>query len=677
MANAAAAAPARVPTPLLQKMRNPAKAATTSEPASAATTTPTTPTTARDSPAKAQQPRRAAAATFRTAPVASDPLSERATTLLIRRALCPQQQQQHQQQSHHNSKQPPPPIESVLPPLTSRNDVDLQLYAIIAIVLREFVQNWYAKITPDEDFVAEILLVIAHITRALEQRIRKVDLESLLFDELPELLDRHVTAYRAAYQPIVQPPLQANPREIYHSLWPTPALSPTPDQDGTESEERLAENEAAYRHLLVQGVLAVLLPTEDLENPCLTALVGQIISELIIGGVVAKKASEPWMLYEGFCILARVVGRKSSSPPSESRTMVDDNAQGTLPPLTKTSKPNWAHSLRQLFWAVVQLGFLAFTLMRTLIIIITTYRSVPSRLGAASGWSAKGVTLGQVPAADITKSSTPYEPLAQMSTNKVPLLAFRIWPTLSNLIELDSRMPWLSGGLSLLQWLAMTGPGQLAGLDGPVDRLLSQAIARHVLDPSQFPTVLRTLRGVLFPNNAMGKSSLTPPANDKELRLLRLRCAASLYALVPRPLAKLYFGKSGKLNVGGGVDSNPTRSVPVAKSSSPPQKTSSSTDDPRDRPTGATIPARASASESKAAETNQAAVPTGYGPPLGHSDAEDERAVAELDADFLDVFSDAYCNKHLMYGIVELILVRLVPELAERGVVELLGERLS
>jgi hypothetical protein len=79
-----------------------------------------------------------------------------------------------------------------LPPLTSRNDVDLQLYALIAIILREFVQNWYAKITPDETFVAEIVQIIAHITRALEQRLRKVDLESLLFDELPELLDRHV-----------------------------------------------------------------------------------------------------------------------------------------------------------------------------------------------------------------------------------------------------------------------------------------------------------------------------------------------------------------------------------------------------------------------------------------------------------------------------------------------------
>lgn len=70
--------------------------------------------------------------------------------------------------------------------------MDLQLYAFIAIIIREFVQTWYAKITPDQVFVEEVVKIIAHCTRALEQRLRKVDLESLLFDELPELLEVHV-----------------------------------------------------------------------------------------------------------------------------------------------------------------------------------------------------------------------------------------------------------------------------------------------------------------------------------------------------------------------------------------------------------------------------------------------------------------------------------------------------
>lgn len=70
--------------------------------------------------------------------------------------------------------------------------MDLQLYAFIAIIIREFVYTWYTKITPDYVFVEEVVKIIAHCTRGLEQRLRKVDLEALLLDELPELLEAHV-----------------------------------------------------------------------------------------------------------------------------------------------------------------------------------------------------------------------------------------------------------------------------------------------------------------------------------------------------------------------------------------------------------------------------------------------------------------------------------------------------
>lgn len=115
----------------------------------------------------------------------TDYLSDKATAQLVRRVLCPQQ-------AADRGRATPAPIHDLLPPLTSRNDVDLQLYAIIAIILRDFVQAWYNKITPDETFVAEIVHIIAHCTRALEQRLRKVDVESLLLDELPDLLDKHI-----------------------------------------------------------------------------------------------------------------------------------------------------------------------------------------------------------------------------------------------------------------------------------------------------------------------------------------------------------------------------------------------------------------------------------------------------------------------------------------------------
>lgn len=84
------------------------------------------------------------------------------------------------------------PIDEFLPPLTSSNDIDLQLYAIIAIVVKELVYSWYGKITPDPSFVEEVVRIVAHCTRALEERLRTVDLEALIFDEIPELIESHV-----------------------------------------------------------------------------------------------------------------------------------------------------------------------------------------------------------------------------------------------------------------------------------------------------------------------------------------------------------------------------------------------------------------------------------------------------------------------------------------------------
>lgn len=43
---------------------------------------------------------------------------------------------------------------------------------------------------------------------------------------------------------------------------------------------------------------------------------------------------------------------------------------------------------------------------------------------------------------------------------------------------------------------------------------------------------------------------------------------------------------------------------------------------------------------------------------------------------WLDVFSDAYMNKHLILGLLELCIVRLVPELLTAGPEELLVQRL-
>lgn len=119
----------------------------------------------------------------------TDTTSDKATAAFIRRTLCSHNVLLGNGEKGGNT---PRPIDELLPPLTSSNEVDLQLYGIISVIIKEFVQTWYSKITPDQVFVNEVIQVIAHCTRALEQRLRTIDLEGLLLDEVPGLLEEHL-----------------------------------------------------------------------------------------------------------------------------------------------------------------------------------------------------------------------------------------------------------------------------------------------------------------------------------------------------------------------------------------------------------------------------------------------------------------------------------------------------
>lgn len=141
----------------------------------------------------------------------------------------------------------------------------------------------------------------------------------------------------------------------------------------------------------------------------------------------------------------------------------------------------------------------------------------------------------------------------------------------------------------------------------------------------------------------MGTQTIFPPESDQELRAVKRKCAIALWTLVPRSVGRLYFGGSASswlaawfANPGDPLSSTPRRSCPTH---------------PNDNDNS-----------------------SGGGDLKGDPDAH---VITEIETDVLDIFSDVYCNKHLMYSALELVLVRLMPELAEKGVMELWGERLS
>lgn len=76
----------------------------------------------------------------------------------------------------------------------------------------------------------------------------------------------------------------------------------------------------------------------------------------------------------------------------------------------------------------------------------------------------------------------------------------------------------------------------------------------------------------------------------------------------------------------------------------------------------------------RAARSVRALIPT-YIARKYYATNDDDAIVEQITEDILDPLDDVYLNKHLVYDVLELILIRLIPELAEQPVSDLLAER--
>ncbi|KIW25089.1 uncharacterized protein PV07_10759 [Cladophialophora immunda] len=536
---------------------------------------------------------------------APDPTSERATLSLIRRTLVADG-------SHGGSdrRASPAPIEGVLPPLTSSNEVDVQLYAVVAIVIKDFVNSWYSKITPDRTFVDEVIQIIAHCSRALEQRIRQVDITELILDELPVLVERHIAAYRTATTAQAALQYGENPRRIYHALNPHPALDPSLPPEQQQAYE------SAHRQLLVQGALAVLLPTEDLANTCLRTLVSDIISDLILGQAVAQKLCEPWFLHG---IVSKVVEIVTSPPThalpanavDEQKILQPDGRQsqlehfGLLTSKTAThesySSDRHQSSLSAWFWRLLQYAFIAYQLARFILVGLAYAHHLPRRTRHHQHLLAGSTTSpskDQLPVPSTRQVSAPDHRSPRAVIN------YRVFSCISSMLDLTIRMPWLASSLGFWQHILTTGPGRYGAANSTLDKFLYHTISTRLFSPALISPLLLQIRVLIFPNNTLGPPP-PPPPSVEEAQKIRSKAASDILSLIPKPVGKTFFAIQNTEN------------------------------------------------------------------------AEDEEMEMRIEVEerLLGWTEDAEMNKYLIYAILEHVLLRLVPEMKDKTPSELLAER--
>ena len=211
----------------------------------------------------------------------------------------------------------------------------------------------------------------------------------------------------------------------------------------------------------MQGALAVLLPTEDLESACLRTLVADVISDSILGNFVGGKVCQGWFIWGSITKLVEVVKARIEPKATGEEIEIDTRSRlekfGLLSEKRQSkevSENDRRSTLSSAFWRILQYGFLTVMTIRFVILGFITASSRPMR----STWASK-----------ISSSSEAW-PMEERLEAPRPMLSFKILSVISVLLDLRSRMPWLSGSLALLQHQLIQGPLGLAATNGILDQ---------------------------------------------------------------------------------------------------------------------------------------------------------------------------------------------------------------
>ncbi|KAH8153272.1 uncharacterized protein LAJ45_02859 [Morchella importuna] len=356
----------------------------------------------------------------------------------------------------HSSKPPSPPTAPPDPPTTPSppppppqpdllldaptHSLIRRLYALLAILCRDYIDTWYTPISSDRDLIAELITVVAAVVREIERRIHNIDIPLLLLDDLPALITRHITDHRLSHAR-AGTTSHHTPAQLFHNLQPHPALSGG------------AAAAAEYNKLLAHALLDALLPVEKLPSLCARTFMRDLLAALVVGGVV-ERMSEPRMMYglvvsllERRDAAAAAAASSATSPPppppqpqeeGEPKPLQQKQQQEQPPAIHIPIPPTLDSTLTTLLLLLSVLKTLAISLLHTL--------------------------------------HTPPAP----SPRAKPFLAMAAVPLLPIYLGMPHLQPWLWGVLCLLLRPFTLGQGQGQGLGrvgAVVDGLIGEKVA--------------------------------------------------------------------------------------------------------------------------------------------------------------------------------------------------------
>ena len=274
-------------------------------------------------------------------------------------------------------------------------------------------------------------------------------------------LANRITAFRTAHSLFPPARFRTDPRVVYHGLNPHPALSPVPEPSQPSRVTEQSEHETQYRQMLVQSALAILLPTEDLDNACLRTLVADVIAETILGNAIGGKLCEGYFIWGNISKLTEMVKSRIEPKTTGEEIEVDTRSRlerfGLLSERSEATRPpsaGYRSTLSSVSWGVLQFLYVMFIGIRFVIQGFIAASARPYRSQLVSNMEA---------------SSPVTKPVVQ-SWPPPPLINYKFFSLVSSILDLPLRVPWLSGSLSLLQSHLVRGPLSFGATDGIFDQ---------------------------------------------------------------------------------------------------------------------------------------------------------------------------------------------------------------
>ena len=187
-----------------------------------------------------------------------------------------------------------------------------------------------------------------------------------------------------------------------------------------------------------------------------------MIADSILGNSIGGRICEGWFIWASITKFIDVV--KARIEPKATGEELEVGTRSRLEKFGLLSEENQStdrnlsnHSRKStfssMFWRILQYFYLAFVTARFVILgFVTAYTRPP-----------RSSTTLKTPGSPI---ATKVEPLRKPR----PIISFRVFPLISDLLDLPSRMPWVSGSLALLQHHLIYGPLGAGATDGILDQ---------------------------------------------------------------------------------------------------------------------------------------------------------------------------------------------------------------